>query len=34
MADLMFMSLFTGLFSVPMYALIQQRSQVRQFVGR
>jgi hypothetical protein len=28
MADLLFMSLFTGLFSVPMYALIQQRSQV------
>jgi hypothetical protein len=28
MADLFFMSLFTGLFSVPMYALIQQRSQV------
>jgi hypothetical protein len=28
MADLMLMSLFTGLFSVPMYALIQQRSQV------
>ena len=28
MADLLLMSLFTGLFSVPMYALIQQRSQV------
>jgi hypothetical protein len=28
MVDLMLMSLFTGLFSVPMYALIQQRSQV------
>ena len=26
MADLLLMSLFTGLFSVPMYALIQQRS--------
>jgi hypothetical protein len=26
MADLVFMSLFTGLFSVPLYALIQQRS--------
>jgi hypothetical protein len=28
MADLLLMSLFTGLFSVPMYALIQQRSPV------
>mgnify|MGYP000119542395 CR=1 FL=1 len=28
MVDLLLMSLFTGLFSVPMYALIQQRSQV------
>jgi len=28
MADLLLMSLFTGLFSVPMYALIQQRSQI------
>ena len=28
MADLLFMSLFTGLFSVPLYALIQQRSPV------
>jgi len=26
MADLVLMSLFTGLFSVPLYALIQQRS--------
>jgi hypothetical protein len=28
MADLALLSLFTGLYSVPMYALIQQRSQV------
>ncbi len=28
MADLLLMSLFTGLFSVPLYALIQQRSPV------